>query len=314
MWSGGAPRRSALCSSTSSCSRTRCWPTNSASRLGRTRRLGVALLRRRRTRETSRRLGHRVAAQQPDRLLEQHRHRRRRRRRRSRRRPRPPGRPAPASSRARPAPARTCSAQPRRRATPRPAGDVAADRADPVAQLQDQPLGALLADARAPGSASPTSPVAIARRTASGRVHREHRLGQPRARPRWRSAAARTAAARRRRRSRTGSASPRARPGWWPAGPRRRPAAPASVPGAHVHRQARRRRPRPRRRPAPTAATRPRTLAIIAVLPPARRGGRRGGRGRLLRRCRRARCGRSPAPARRRRRPAGAARPAAAAG
>ena len=34
-WSGGRPRRSALCSSRVSCSRTRAWPTKSSRRLGR---------------------------------------------------------------------------------------------------------------------------------------------------------------------------------------------------------------------------------------------------------------------------------------
>ena len=107
-------------------------------------------------------------AQQPDGLLEQHRHRR-----------------APvtvdglgdrghrlvglagASSRARPAPGGPAPARP----PPVTAGRaVGADRhrADPVAQLQDQPLGALLADARAPGSGSAVSPLAIALRTTSG--------------------------------------------------------------------------------------------------------------------------------------------------
>ena len=76
-----------------------------------------------------------------------------------------------------------------------PAGAVARrpTGADPVAQLQHQPLGALLADARHPGQ---RGDVAVGDRPAHhvGRVHREHRLGQPRARPRWRSAAARRAA------------------------------------------------------------------------------------------------------------------------
>ena len=34
-WSGGRPRRSALCKISDSCSRTRAWPVNSVSRLGR---------------------------------------------------------------------------------------------------------------------------------------------------------------------------------------------------------------------------------------------------------------------------------------
>ena len=117
--------------------------------------------------------------------------------------------------------------------------------------------------------------------------------------------------ARRRRRSRRGSASPPGRPGWWPAGPAAPTRSAARVPG----RTARRRPTPPTSTTAPSgpiAATTPRTLAII-VAPP-RSCAASAGRGQLGRGCRRATRGRWPAPARRRRRPARAARPAAAAG
>ncbi len=75
------------------------------------------------------------------------------------------------------------------------------------------------------------SAVAIARRTSVGGMHREHRLGQPRADPAGRLQQLEQLIARRRRRSRTGSASPPGPPGWWPAGPAGRPAAGPACPG-----------------------------------------------------------------------------------
>ena len=130
-----------------------------------------------------------------------------------------------------------------------------------------------------------TSPIDDRAAHLARRVHGQHRLGQPRARRRSRSAAARTAAARRRRRSRTGSASPRARPGWSPAGPPPPPAAGRWCPGVHC--TARPTPPTSTTAPSgETAATRPRTLAIIG--PPPRPARQR----------------RRPAPARRCHRPA----------
>ena len=123
--------------------------------------------------------------------------------------------------------------------------------------------------------------------------------GPAAARPRWPSAAARTRSARRRRRSRTASASPPGPPGWWrPPGlspTRARPACPGCT--------------------APQAD--PADLDDRAVRADARPPGRADGDHRALPclgrpsgglaqppRRRRARCDRWPAPARRRRRPA----------
>ena len=168
MWSGGAPRRIAPCSSRSSWSRTRCWAMNSASRRGRTlasaSRSASSAYAETSSPRSSRSSG---PAQQPDRLLEQHRHRRGRRRRRSPPPRPPPGRPARPSSPARPAPGGPAPATPPP-VTPGRAVGADRHRADPVAQLQHQPLGALLADARAPGSGSAVSALAMALRTASG--------------------------------------------------------------------------------------------------------------------------------------------------
>ena len=158
----------------------------------------------------------------------------------------------------------------------------------------------------APGSARPMSAVAIAWRTTSGGVHREHRLGQPRADPAGGLQQLEQLLARRRRRSRTGSASPPGRPGWWPAGPAAPTRSPARVPGVQCDGQADPADLDRPRRPAPTAATAPRTLAIIALLLVG--AASRGQPASLRAGCRRARRGRSPAPARRRRRPAAAAR------
>ena len=110
--------------------------------------------------------------------------------------------------------------------------------------------------------------------------------------------AARTSASRRRRRSRRGSGSPRAPPGSSAAWPRRRSAGRPACRGCTAAR-GRPRRPRARPRSGPTAATRPRTNAITGWLlaPPARPRLPRAGVSRP-----RARCGRWPARASRRRR------------
>ena len=134
----------------------------------------------------------------------------------------------------------------------------------------DDPLGALAADARHLDQrgevAGRDRPAHLARR-----VHAPGSSGPASGRRRWRSAAARTAPARRRRRSRRGSASPRGRPGWWPAGPSRPTRSRASVPGEQD--TARPTPPTSTTAPSgPSAATRRRTLAIIAGPGPASAG------------------------------------------
>ena len=170
-WSGGRPRRSALSSTSPSCSRTRGWPTKSASRRGRsaasTSRSSVAVrgtARRRRGRSLARRQarrGQRPAREQAPSTAGRrpsasggH---------RGDRPPRPPGA-------VQPRPTSACRTWSRHGATGGDAGAGAggcSTGADPVPQLQHQPLGALPADARHPGQRRHVA-VATARRTASG--------------------------------------------------------------------------------------------------------------------------------------------------
>ena len=98
------------------------------------------------------------------------------------------------------------------------AAPTAGQGADLVAQLEDDPLGALLADAGHLGQGGDVAAADRGPQPVRGQ-HREHRQGEPRARRRRRSAPARRCRARRRTRSRRGSASPRGRPAWWPARP-----------------------------------------------------------------------------------------------
>ncbi len=254
----GRRRRAACapCSSRSSWSRTRCWAMNSASRLGRT--LASA------SRSAS--LGVRrdeppVAivgssgrdAQQPDGLLEQHRHRRA-----SRRRSSPPPRPPPGrpGRRVQPSPTsawRTWSGQP---PPATPAAPSAPTGTGPIRSRSSS------TSRSAPFLPIPGTRVRVGRVGVGDRpahrvrgVHGEHRLGQPRADPAGGLQQLEQLLARRRRRSRTGSASPPARPGWWRAGRPGRPAARRGCPA----RTARRGRPRrPRSRPGPDRSRSPR--------------------------------------------------------
>ena len=127
-------------------------------------------------------------------------------------------------------------------------------RAQPPGQFQHDPLRALAADPRHPGQRGH-----VLRRDGLAQPVRaergQHGQRQPRARPRWPSAPARTRPARRRWRSRTGSARPRGPPATWPPGPARRcaarPACPAwPAPAAPPRRPRSPRLPARSRRPA----------------------------------------------------------------
>ncbi len=122
-----------------------------------------------------------------------------------------------------------------------PVRTVAGRHADPVLELEDDPLRALLADARHAGQ---RRDVPRRDRPAQlvGREHRQHRLGQLGARRRSRSAASRRGSSRRRRGSRTASATPRGRPCWSAAS---RGCRSAAWPACAGCRPARARLPRP---------------------------------------------------------------------
>ena len=122
-----------------------------------------------------------------------------------------------------------------RRRLRRPGGPPIAG--GPILSLSSStmPLRALACRCRGPGSAPQ---VLGRRRPGAARRGRAPPAwpGPAGARRRWRSAAARRGSARRRRRSRTGSASPRGPPGWWPAGACSPSRSPASVPGVQCDR------------------------------------------------------------------------------
>ena len=306
--------RIAPCSSSSSCSRTRCWAMNSASRRGRTlasaSRSAVVGVRRR-PRSSRHRARSSGPAQQPDRLLEQHRHAAAARRRRSRRPTghRLVGLPG-ASSRARPGPGGPAPARP-----PATDGDAAPSPAPPTGPIRSR---SSRTSRSAPFLPMPgtrvsvaVSPVAIARRTASGCA--PPAPPGPAAGP---TPLAVCSSSNSCLRVVVGEAVqgqrvlPHDQAGGQPGlgagaqpGERARGALHRQADAADLDHGAVRRRPRPPGRARWRSSSLP---------PPAARCGRRArpaGPG-----CRRARRGRWPARARRRRRPAGAARPAAAAG
>ena len=134
-------------------------------------------------------------------------------------------------------------------------------RPDPVTELEDDPLGALLPDARDPGQRLDVVGGDGAAQVV-GAEHRQHRLGELGPHPRRRLDQLEDRASHRRRGSRTGSASPPAPPCWSAAWTRDRDAAWPACPGC-TSAPGRRRRPRRRPRSRATAATRPRTKAII---------------------------------------------------
>ena len=190
-----------------------------------------------------------------------------------------------------PRPTRPCCTWPRHAscAAGTAAGAAVADRrADAVLELEDHPLGALLADAGHPGQ---RLDVLRGDRACAARRGRAPpaRPGPASDRPRRRSARARRRSSRPRRGSRRASGSPRGPPSRWAARPRGRCAAWRGC-RACTSAAGRRRRPRARRWVRPTSATVPRTNAITGVLLWWRGGGtpgpRRCGPGR-----RRARCG-----------------------
>ena len=108
---------------------------------------------------------------------------------------------------------------PRRRRRDRERRPRAGGSADPVLELEDDPLGALLADA---GHLGQRLDVLGGDRAAQvvGREHGEHRLGELRADAGRGLDELEDRSSRRRRRSRRGSASPRGRPCWSAAWPR----------------------------------------------------------------------------------------------
>ena len=223
-WSGVRPRATAASSISDSCSRTRSWPMSSSRVRGRSaasnaRSSGVALAR-------STESGVDVEVE-----VVVHRQAFESVRRAARSRVGTSGSAPGSASAATVSTARSASRadQPRpcrasRTWSRQPAAPLttAVDRrADPVLELDDDPLRALAADA---GHGGERGVVLAGDRLAEpvGRQHGEHRLRHLRADTAGGLDAARTCRARRRRRSRTASGSPRGRPWTWRAGPRRR--------------------------------------------------------------------------------------------
>ncbi len=315
MWSGGVPRRQRAVAAPGRAARgPGCWPMNSAQplraaappRRSRSSPVGVApttsrlvgssaqLVARAGGSPACSSTGHRRAGVAVEGLGR--RRRRPGRPRRARLQPSPMQRPG--------APAR---ARPRRHAGGRRIGpDGAADRA-PSLSLAAPGRCAGRPSCRCPGTRVSVDGRRRWRRRgarSSGRVHRPAWPGRAGARRRWRSAAARRPASRRRRRSRTGSASPRATTRL--AASRASSPEPQAAEGARraLHAPGRPRRPRPRRSSGASAApTRPphegdHPSTSCASVRPRWRPAAAAGRA-----CRRARRGRWPARARRRRRP-----------